>query len=89
MRNGDVMLNEHDDVSEHIVTHFANLFTQNSNVIIDDMVEEVIPSFITERINRILTLLPNPDEIHSAVFSLNQDSAPGTDGFGALFFQKY
>jgi hypothetical protein len=52
------------------------------------MVEEVIPSLITERINRILTLLPNPDEIHSAVFSLNQDSAPGTDGFGALFVKN-
>ena len=52
------------------------------------MVEEVIPSVITDRINNMLTSLPNPDEIKSAVFSLNHDSAPGPDGFGALFFSK-
>ena len=89
MRNGDVMLNEPEEVSAHIVNHFTDLFTQNSNTINNAMVEEVIPNLITDRINRILTILPNHDEIHSAVFSLNQDSAPSPDGFGAVFFQKY
>jgi len=89
MRNGDVMLNEPEEVSAHIVNHFTDLFTQNSNTINNGMVEEVIPNLITDRINRILTILPNHDEIHSAVFSLNQDSAPSPDGFGAVFFQKY
>ena len=53
------------------------------------MIEDVIPSLITDRINNILTMIPSPEEVHTAVFSLNKDSAPGPDGFGALFFQTF
>jgi len=52
------------------------------------MIEEVIPELITNRINNMLTMLPSNDEISNAVFSLNKHSAPGPDGFGALFFQN-
>jgi hypothetical protein len=53
------------------------------------MIEDVIPNLITVRINNMLTLLPSMEEISNAVFSLNKDSAPDPDGFGALFFQTY
>ena len=37
----------------------------------------------------MLTLLPSMAEVYNAIFSLNKDSAPGPDGFGAIFFQTY
>ena len=36
--SGDVLLDDPEDVSEHIVSHFTSLFTQNSNIINDGMV---------------------------------------------------
>lgn len=53
------------------------------------MVEEVIPSLFTDRINSILTALPSENEIYQVAFSLNKESAPGPDGFGALFYQTF
>ncbi|MCH82389.1 RNA-directed DNA polymerase (Reverse transcriptase), partial [Trifolium medium] len=53
------------------------------------LADEVIPHLITDDINALMTLLPSHQEIKSAVFALNGDSAPGLDGFGAFFFQHY
>lgn len=89
MKSGDIILNDPNEVSAHAVNHFSNLFASNSNTIHNDMVQDVIPNLITDRINNMLTLLPTMDEVHNAIFSLNNDSAPGPDGFGAIFFQTY
>ncbi|CAJ2662070.1 unnamed protein product [Trifolium pratense] len=51
--------------------------------------KEVIPNLVNENVNALLTLIPSYDEIKNAVFSLNKDSAPGPDGYGAFFYQKY
>lgn len=77
------------EISEHIVNHFSSLFNNTTNTRDNGLIDEVIPSLITERINTMLTLLPTEEEIFQAVFSLNKDSAPGPDGFGALFFQTF
>ncbi|GAU22700.1 hypothetical protein TSUD_138230 [Trifolium subterraneum] len=53
------------------------------------LVEEVIPTLVTDEINALMTILPSHDEIKVAVFALNKDSAPGPDGFGAFFYQHY
>jgi hypothetical protein len=89
LMNGDVALNSTDEISAHVVDHFSSLFKQTGTFIDNGLVEEVIPKLITDRINHMLTLLPSNDEIKNAVFSLNNDSAPGPDGFGACFFQSY
>lgn len=88
MKNGDIPLTDPNLISEHVVNHFTNIFTNNSNVTQNGMIEEVIPNLITDRINNMLTMLPSDEEISNAVFSLNKDSAPGPDGFGAVFFFK-
>jgi len=83
------MLTDPKDISEHIVNHFSSIFNNTTNTIDNGLVNEVIPSLITDRINNMLTLVPSNEEIHQAIFSLNKYSAPGPDGFGALFFQTF
>ncbi|XP_058741658.1 uncharacterized protein LOC131614046 [Vicia villosa] len=53
------------------------------------LVEETIPSLVDESMNNTLTNLPSMEEVVVVVFSINKDSAPGPDGFGAIFYQSY
>jgi len=57
--NGDAILTDRTDISEHFVNHYTNLFNHSSNTIDNGMVEDVIPSLITDRINNILTMFPS------------------------------
>ncbi|PNX83757.1 ribonuclease H, partial [Trifolium pratense] len=76
-------------LADHVVSYYKNVFCTNSFLQDQSLVEEVIPNLINEEVNTLLTMLPSFDEIKNAVFSLNKDSAPGPDGFGAFFFQTY
>jgi hypothetical protein len=89
LQDGEHVITEQPRIAEHIVSYYKNLFS--SNFVLQDsrLVDEVIPHLITDDVNNLLTMLPSADEIKAAVFSLNKDSAPGPDGFGAFFFQHY
>jgi hypothetical protein len=87
LKHGESTLTDPNDISAHVVDHFSNLFNHNSNVTDNGIIEEVIHNLLTDRINNMLCMLPSHGEIHNAVFSLNKDSAPGSDGFGAFFFK--
>ncbi|CAI8584994.1 unnamed protein product [Vicia faba] len=50
------------------------------------LVKSSIPKLVDDYMNTLLTMLPSLDEIKYAFFSLNCDSVPGPDGFGATFF---
>jgi hypothetical protein len=87
LKHGESTLTDPNDISAHVVDHFSNLFNHNSNVTDNGIIEEVIHNLLTDRINNMLCMLPSHGEIHNAVFSLNKDSAPSSDGFGAFFFK--
>jgi hypothetical protein len=89
MKSGDITLDDPELISAHVVNHFTNIFTNSSNVSENGLIEEVVPNLITDRVNNMLTMLPTHDEISKVVFALNKNSAPGPDGFGAIFFQTY
>jgi len=69
IKDGETMLTDSKDISEHIVNHFTSIFNNNNTTIDNGLVDEVIPSLITDRINNLLTLLPSDDEIYHIVFS--------------------
>jgi hypothetical protein len=83
------VLTEQTQIADHVVNYYQNLFS--TNIVLQDslLAEEVIPNLISEEVNTMLIMLPSHDEIKSAVFALNKDSAPGPDGFGAFFYQHY
>jgi len=89
LRVDESLLINTNQISEHIVNHFENLFCTNPILQDSLLVEEVIPRLIDDNTNNLLTMLPTHAEIKVAVFNLNKDGAPGPDGFGAFFFQTY
>jgi len=75
-------------ISNHVVNFYKSLCC--TNIVLQDqlLVEEVISSLATNNTNQMLTMIQSSNEICRAVFSLNKDSSPGLDGFGAVFFQS-
>jgi hypothetical protein len=89
LHDGEHVLTEQNQISDHVVSFYKNLFC--SNIVLQDqlLAAEVIPNLVTSELNALLTMLPSHQEIKAAVFALNKDSAPGPDGFGAFFFQHF
>jgi len=89
IRNNDELITEQPLIAEHIVSYYKCLFSTNTVLKDNSLVEEVIPDLIDESINTLLTNIPNADEIKHAVFDMKKDGAPGPDGFGPIFYQEY
>jgi len=54
MRSGDITLDDPKLISAHVVNHFTNMSTINTNVSQNGLIEEVIPYLITDRMNNML-----------------------------------
>lgn len=89
MKNGDVLLNTPKDIEDHVVSYFENIFSSENTCVDHGLIEDVIPSLVTAAENSMLTNIPFTEEVRQAVFSMNLEGAPGPDGFGAFFFQKF
>ncbi|XP_024630529.1 uncharacterized protein [Medicago truncatula] len=89
LRVEENIISDPQEISNHVVNYFMNLFGTNPFLQDQMLVEEVIPQLVGGNINAMLTMLPSHEEIRNAVFSLNKESAPRPDGFRAFFFQTY
>lgn len=75
---------------ECTVNYFENLFITNTSFLQDcSLINSTIPSLVDDATNHILIVTPSLDEISATVFNLNCDSAPGSDGFGVVFYQEF
>lgn len=89
IRVDDEIVTDPELITSHFKNHFQNLFSSNIFLQVDSLVEDVIPSMISTNTNSLLKMIPSQEEIKRAVFYLNKDSAPGSDGFGAIFYQSF
>ncbi|XP_026453554.1 uncharacterized protein LOC113354436 [Papaver somniferum] len=60
---------------------------QAHNVVVDDSILDVIPNVITEDDQFMLEVIPEAEEIKTAVFSMDGNSAPGPDSFSGMFYK--
>ncbi|KAM1340007.1 hypothetical protein ACFX2H_038462 [Malus domestica] len=86
MRDGNRVLDNQMDISQHVVTYFQDLFSADSSVTDTGLVARIIPKVVTAIENESLLAIPTPDEIFETLKSMDHSSSPGPDGFGGSFY---
>lgn len=76
-------------ITAHAVDNFPNLFSSPNCVQDNLIIEDIISCLISDHTNSIISKDSSSGEIIVVVFALNKNSAPGPDGFGALFYQTF
>ena len=76
------------DIERRITAYYQNLFQSSSPSGFEEVVVG-LGEVITEDMNEILDAVPTYVEVPCAIFQMHPTKAPGTDGFHALFFQKF
>ena len=76
------------EIREYVVRNFKQLFTEEVISCPADL-ENLIHPYISESENAYLCLMPTPNEIKEAVFSMQSLKSPGPDGLPPLFYKKY
>jgi hypothetical protein len=89
LKVGDNYITDTNQVEQHVLTFYKDLFGSNNQCIPTDIVERTIPSLITAADNESLTHIPSFDEVKQAVFNMDGSSSPRPDGFSGCFFQHY
>ncbi|CAL0324296.1 unnamed protein product [Lupinus luteus] len=77
------------EIADHALSYFTNLYASDNYTQQNDLIQQVVPSLVSENQNNLLTKIPTNDEIKAAAFGMNGDGAPGPDGFGGCFFKEF
>lgn len=89
LKVGNMTLDKQENLEQHVLSYYQSLFASENTCIINDLIDSVIPSLVYNDDNLMLTNIPTIDEVKNAVFNMNNNGAPGLDGFGGSFYQKY
>lgn len=89
LKSGDFILDDQSAIENHVLDFYSNLYATDKNCLRNNLIQQIIPSFVSEDNNQLLTAIPSADEIKSVVFALNEDGAPGPDGFGFFCYTLY
>ena len=75
--------------SSRIIQYFRDIFSFAPVTSDRDFLQDIMSSEVTAEQNDMLISIPARDEVKAAVFALSPESAPGPDGFGGYFFQRF
>lgn len=89
LKHGDTLIDDADEMAQHVVDYFTGLYATNNDCIPNYLIEQVVPSLVSNDDNDLLTIIPSHEEIKSTVFAMNGDGAPGPDGFRGCFYQAF
>ncbi|XP_026410471.1 uncharacterized protein LOC113305668 [Papaver somniferum] len=78
-----LLINKGADV---LVDYFSQKFA-HQDVVINDSFLEAVPKVINTEDNSFLEEIPTEADIKKAIFELNQDGAPGPDGFTGYLYR--
>ncbi|XP_019433790.1 PREDICTED: uncharacterized protein LOC109340533 [Lupinus angustifolius] len=89
LKYGNSTLTSKEDIENHVLDYNTNLFASPNIVVPNSLIQDVIPRLVTDSDNLMLTIMPSLSEIKDAVFALNEEGAPGPNGFSGCFFQNF
>ena len=89
LQEGDNVITDPTTLKLHILSYFQTIFSMENNCLQNTLVDETIPSLVSDVDNNMLLCVPSQDEIREAMFALNADGASGPDRFGGHFYQTY
>ncbi|XP_026378627.1 uncharacterized protein LOC113273073 [Papaver somniferum] len=73
-------------ICDHVVNYYEDKFNGDDTIIDGFLFDYERPSITAVR-SGIMDVIPTPNEINTAVFDLDADSAPGLNGFSGCFYR--
>ncbi|KAE9600797.1 putative RNA-directed DNA polymerase [Lupinus albus] len=89
LRDGDNILVGQEEIDQHTLAYFTDLYATPNNVRPNHLIQYVIPALVFAEDNIMLSNHPSIEEIRGAVFDLNGEGDPGPYGFGGCFYQHF
>ncbi|CAL0322191.1 unnamed protein product [Lupinus luteus] len=89
LRHDSHVLLGQEEIADHALSYFTNLYASDNDTQHNDLIQQVVPSLVSENQNNLLIKIPTNEEIKSVAFGMNGDGAPGPDGFGGCFFKEF
>ena len=83
-----IWIEDHKTIADRFITEFMQRFKSSHNGS-RNLPEVGLTRLVSDTDNDELIKLPSFDEIKNAVFSIDSNKTPGSDGFGAGFFKRY
>ncbi|CAL1376110.1 unnamed protein product [Linum trigynum] len=84
----NIWMTHHDDLQNHCVSFYRNLF-QKRDMVVDPDLFRSIPCVVSDEMNQALCQPIEVEDIRKAVFELGAGKSPGPDGFPGLFYRNY
>lgn len=84
----DVVVEQEDIISDHVLEYYENLYQQRETIQ-NSLINEVIPSLVSNVQNHSLVAYPLEKEMFDTINDMSIYNAPRPNRFGGIFFKSY